>query len=82
MTEQNNEPSEMTLAEVAEWEQLTGTPIDDLMANGKPRGRSLTATVYILKKRTQPDYTMADASQLTMTQAHALIRGTTNPKAE
>jgi len=82
MTEQNTEPKEMNLAEVAEWEQLTGVPIDDLMAKGKPRGRSLTATVYIIKKRTDPSFTMADAAQLTMTQAHALIRGTTDPKGE
>lgn len=82
MNEQNQEHSEMTLGEVAEWEQLTGVPIDDLMANDKPRGRSLTATVYILKKRTEPNYTMADAAKLTMTQATELIRGTTNPKAK
>jgi len=82
MSEQNNEPEEMTLGEVAEWEQLTGVPIDDLMANGKPRGRALTATVYIIKKRTQPDFTMADAANFTMTEAHGLIRGTTNPKGE
>lgn len=76
------EPEEMTLAEVAEWEQLTGVPIDDLMARGKPRGRALTATVYIICKRKDPKYTMAEAGKLTMTQAQAMIRGTTNPKGE
>jgi len=82
MSEQNTEPEEMTLAEVSEWEQLTGTPIDDLMAEAKPRGRALTATVYIIKKRTDPNFSMVDAAQLTMTEALKLVRGTTNPKGE
>jgi len=81
MSEQTNELTEMTLGEVTEWELLTGTPIDDLMSDKKPRGRSLTATVYIIKKRTDPNFTMEDASKFTMTEAFAIMSGAMHPKA-
>lgn len=80
MSEDKNTVEEMTLAEVAEWEQITGQPIDDLMGNGKPRGRALAAMAFIVMKRSNPNYTMADASKLTMTKAIEIMTGATDPK--
>lgn len=81
MSEQNKH-AEMTLGEITEWEMLTGNPIDDLMGGNKPRGRNLAATVYIIKKRTDSNFTMEDASKFTMTEAFKIMNGVFDPKEE
>ena len=47
----------LTLDEVETIELLTGTSIDQLMDAGQAKGKALKAILYVIKKRTDPNFT-------------------------
>jgi hypothetical protein len=72
----------MTLEEVATAEQLAGVAIDEMLDDEKLKGKSLTALVYVIKKRNDAAFTMDDAKKYTLRQALDIVKGKVeDPKA-
>ncbi len=73
----------LTLDEIETIENLSGGAIDELLADGKLRGKALKAVVWVAKKRTNPDFKMEDAGKVTYFQALELFTGKSedSPKA-
>lgn len=55
---------ELTVGEINQLEELTGTAIDELMGAGKPKGPMLQALGVVLMRRDNPDYTWEQAADL------------------
>jgi hypothetical protein len=74
--------STLTLDEVETIENLSGIPLDDLMGEGKLKGKSLKAIIWVAKKRTDPNFKMEEAGKVTFAEALELFKGfSDNPKA-
>jgi hypothetical protein len=70
----------LTLDEVEQIETFTGIAIDKIMDDGVPRGRSLKVILWIIKKRTDPNYTLEQAGKLQLGDATNLLGGGDDPK--
>jgi hypothetical protein len=74
--------STLTLDEVETIENLSGTPMDELMSKGKLKGKALKAIIWVAKKRVDPNYKMEDAGKVTFSEALELFKGVDeDPKA-
>jgi hypothetical protein len=74
--------STLTLDEVETIENLSGTPMDELMGVGKLKGKALKAIIWVAKKRVDPNYKMEDAGKVTFSEALELFKAAeTDPKA-
>jgi len=73
----------LTLDEIETIENLSGAPIDELMGNGKLKGKSLKAFIWVAKKRTDPNFKMEHAGKMPYLEALELFTGKTedSPKA-
>jgi hypothetical protein len=65
----------LTLEEVEVIENLTNTSIDEAFANGKPKGKALSAFVWVVQKRDNPSYKMEDAKKISLKEALEMIKG-------
>jgi hypothetical protein len=65
----------LTLEEVELIENLTNSSIDEAFGNGKPKGKALSAFVWVILKRSNPNYKMEDAKKITLKQALGMIKG-------
>jgi len=65
----------MTLEEVELIENLTNSSIDEAFGNGKPRGKALSAFVWVVLKRNNPNFKMEDAKKMTLKQALDMVKG-------
>ncbi|QNE73999.1 hypothetical protein F0344_04740 [Streptomyces finlayi] len=54
----------LTIGEICAIEDITGQPLDSLNKAGAKRGPMLKAMAYIVMKRKNPDFTVADADNL------------------
>lgn len=70
----------LTLDEVEQIELMIGRNIDGIMEDGAPRGRALKVLIFIMKKRTDPKFTMEDAGKLSLEEATDLFNGAADPK--
>jgi hypothetical protein len=70
----------LTLDEVETIENLSGSPMDELMGAGKLKGKALKAVVWVAKKRVDPNYKMEDAGKVTFSQAMDLFKVGADPK--
>jgi hypothetical protein len=70
----------LTLNEVEQIELITGSSIDQLMDAGQAKGKAMKAIIWIMKKRTDPNFTLEQAGALSMTEANALFAGESDPK--
>jgi hypothetical protein len=70
----------LTLNEVETIELITGSSIDQLMDAGQAKGKAMKAIIFIMKKRTDPNFTLEQAGNLSMTEANALFAGENDPK--
>ena len=70
----------LTLNEVETIELITGSSIDQLMDAGQAKGKAMKAIIWIMKKRTDPNFTLEQAGALSMTEANALFAGENDPK--
>jgi hypothetical protein len=72
----------MTLNEIEEIELLTNKSIDSIMDDGAPKGRVFKAIIFVMTKRTNPDFTLEQAGKLSMDDAAKLFGDEdTGPKA-
>ena len=70
---------EMTLGEIEEIELLIGRSIDEVFANGQPKGRALRVLYYVAMKQTNPDYKFEDTEKVSQAEALKILSGT-DPK--
>lgn len=60
----------LTIGEIAAVEDFTGRQIDD---ENQPRGKYLMALTWVLKKRTDPAFTIKDVQDMDVTESEAII---------
>lgn len=65
---------DMTLGEVAMVEDLSGLPIGAIADDSQPKGKALTALVFVALKRTNPAATYADAQAVPLNKALAMLK--------
>ena len=70
---------DLTLGEVEEIEMLVGRGIDEVFANGSPKGRALRVLYYVIKKKENPEYTFEETEKVSQKEALALL-GSSDPK--
>jgi hypothetical protein len=70
----------LTLEEVELIENLTNTGIDEAFGNGKPKGKALSAFVWVVLKRDNPNYKMEEAKKLSLKDALGMIQGDDSKK--
>lgn len=58
------ELDELSLDELETLEEITGLPFDEVIQEGKPKAAVMKAFAYIVKKRTDPDFTIEQAGAL------------------
>lgn len=54
----------LKIREIEEIEEIVGESIETAFADGKPRGKALRALGYVVRRRTQPDFTLEQAGEL------------------
>ena len=80
MTNQIFDFESLTLNEVEQIELITGNSIDQLLDAGQAKGKAMKAMIFIMKKRIDPDFTLEQAGQISMTEANSLFAGVADPK--
>jgi hypothetical protein len=65
----------LTLEEVELIENLTNTSIEQAFTDGKPKGKALSAFVWVVLKRDNPNYKMEDAKKISLKDALGMIKG-------
>ena len=65
----------LTLEEVEVIENLTNSSIDQAFQDGKPKGKALSAFVWVVLKRGNPNYKMEDAKKISLKEALEMIKG-------
>jgi hypothetical protein len=65
----------LTLNEVETIEQLTGVSIDQVVADGTPKGKNLKAIIFVMKRRENPNFTLDEAGRFSISEAMALFGG-------
>jgi hypothetical protein len=65
----------LTLEEVEVIENLTNSSIDQAFTDGKPKGKALSAFVWVVLKRDNPNYKMEDAKKISLKDALGMIKG-------
>jgi len=63
----------LTLDEVETIELISGSSIDELMAEGKPKGKALKAIIFVAKKRENPNFTLEDAGKHSLKDAQRIF---------
>lgn len=64
---------EMTLGEIEEIELLVGRGLDEVFADGQPKGRALRAIYYVAMKRQNPDYKFEDTEKVSQAEAMKVL---------
>ena len=80
MTTQNFDFESLTLNDFEQIELITGSSIDQLMDAGQPKGKALKAIIFIVKKRTDPSFTLEQAGEVSMTEANSFFVSADDPK--
>jgi hypothetical protein len=70
---------EMTLGEIEEIELLIGRSIDEVFANGQPKGRALRVLYFVAMKQENPNYKFEDTEKVSQAEALKVLSGT-DPK--
>lgn len=65
--------SNITLGEMAKIEELSGQPISDLGAEGKPQGNLMAAMACVFKQRDDRKFTMNQALALTFDELNDIL---------
>ena len=80
MTANSLDFESLTLNEVEQIELITGNSIDQILDAGNAKGKAMKAIIYIMKKRTNPEFTLEQAGEISMTEANSLFAGDSDPK--
>ncbi len=70
---------EMTLGEIEEIELLIGRSIDEVFADGQPKGRALRVLYFVAMKKENPGYKFEDTESVSQAEALKVLSGT-DPK--
>ena len=60
---------EMTLGEIEEIELLIGRSVDEVFADGQPKGRALRVLYFVAMKRDNPNLKFEDTANITQKDA-------------
>lgn len=71
----------LTLDEIELVENLAQRPIETLMNEDAPKGRTLKALVFVIQKRTNPDVKFEDIGRMNLTETMEVVNGLADPKA-
>jgi hypothetical protein len=74
--------SNLTLGEIAKVEEVSGQALAQLSEDDAPKGRLLAALALVIKRRTNPKYSLEEAEALTMNDINALLSGDDEAKKE
>lgn len=66
-------PFDLTLEEGEEFEAYTGQSITAFKANVTPSAKVVTALIWLLKRREQPAFTLAQARQLRYSEVEVVL---------
>jgi hypothetical protein len=80
MTNQTFDFESLTLNEVEQIELITGSSIDQILDAGQAKGKAMKAIIFIMKKRIDPDFTIEQAGEISMTEANGMFLGSSDPK--
>jgi hypothetical protein len=64
----------LTIEEVETIEQISGSPIDALMDDSALKGKALKAVVFVVNRRDNDKYTIADAGKVSFKEAMLLLQ--------
>ncbi len=64
---------EMTLDDIETIENLTGTSIELIVADKQPRGKVLKVLIWVMRKKTDPTFTLEQAGKIPFNEAVALF---------
>ena len=64
---------ELTLGEVEEVEAYSGLPLASMTDTDKPKTKLLIALAYVIKRKTDPKFTIEHAKRLTMTDLNEIL---------
>ena len=70
----------LTLEEVETIENLTNSSIDEAFSEGKPKGKALTAFVWVVLKRNNPSFKIEYARKLSLKEALDMVKGDDSKK--
>jgi hypothetical protein len=70
----------LTLDEVETIELLTNSSIDTILDDVKPKGKALKAIIYVIKKRTDPNFTIEMAGKIPLAEAQNVFMVADDPK--
>ena len=65
----------LTLNEVEQLEEVTGTSIDKLMDDGNPKGKVLKALIWIVGLRENPELTLHEAGDIPLSEVMKMLTG-------
>lgn len=66
-------PFDLTLEEGEEFESYTGQSITALKPNVTPSAKVVTALIWLLKRREEPSFTLAQARQLRYSEVEVVL---------
>lgn len=66
---------ELTLGEIEEIELLVGRSLEEVFADGQPKGRALRVLYFVAQKRDNPNYKFEDTEKVTQAQALEVLNG-------
>ena len=67
---------DMTLGEVEEIELMIGRSIDEVFADGQPKGRALRVLYYVAMKKENPNYKFEETEKVSQQEALKILGGT------
>lgn len=70
---------DLTIEEVEQIEEITGVSIDAIQEKGSAKGKTLRAIVFVVKRRTDPEFTIDAAGRLPVRDVEALLASTAPP---
>lgn len=65
----------MTLEDIETIETLTGTSIDSIVAEGQPKGKVLKVLLWVVKRKTDPNFSIEQAAKIPFQEAVAMLSG-------
>jgi hypothetical protein len=73
---------ELTLDDIELIEQLTGSPIESITAEENPKGKTLKVLIWVMKRKTEPNFTIEQAGLLSFKEAVAMFNSEDQEKKD
>lgn len=70
----------LTLGEIAKIEELSGQSVSALADDDKPKGRLFIAIAYIVKRRSNPAFTLNEAEAIPATELAQIMGADSDPE--